>query len=353
MNWLLFFVPLALLLQIFQRPALTPYIFLAAALAVIPLAGMIGDTTEILAERVGATLGGLLNATFGNATELIIALFALHAGLFDVVKASISGSIISNILLVLGASMFAGGLRHETQRFNRTHAGASAAMLFLAVAALVMPAVFTLVKYGNLNVTTNRAPLPLLSLLVAIVLLLIYAANLIFSLKTHRMILAPAPEVSVVTGGTLSARHAGLLLLLATLFTAGMSELLVRTISGATHALHMTNFFVGIVVVAIIGNAAEHFSAIALARKNKMDAAVTIATASSTQVALFVAPVLVFVSFLLGRPMSLVFNPFEITGIVLAVTILSVVSLDGESNWFEGLQLLAVYAVLAIVFFFV
>jgi Ca2+:H+ antiporter len=216
-----------------------------------------------------------------------------------------------------------------------------------------MPAVFALVKYGTLNVTTDRAPMPLLSLLVAIVLLVIYFANLIFSLKTHQMLLAPTAEMRALEAGQSSARFAGMVLLAATVLTACMSALLVREISGATHALHMTNFFVGIVVVAIIGNAAEFFSAVALARKNKMEIAVTIATAASTQVALFVAPVLVFASCLFGHPMSLIFNPFEITGIVLSVAILAVVTLDGESNWFEGLQLLGVYAVLAIVFYFV
>lgn len=349
LNWLLLFLPIAFILELAKVSQL--WVFIASALAIIPLAGLIGNATEELSCHAGPAMGGFLNATFGNATELIIALFALHAGLFKVVKASLSGSIIGNILLVLGAAMLAGGWGRDKQRFNRVSAGASVSMLVLAVIALVMPAIFDLAVYQSLDEINAPAPIPLLSLLVAGVLLITYLASLIFSLKTHHALLAPA--VVDVHEAKLTNRDAFILLAMATVLTAAAAELLVGSIAAATTALGMTEFFVGVVVVAVIGNAAEHFSAVTMARKNKMELAVTITTASSTQIALFVAPVLVVVSFLFGQPMSLVFNAFEVTGIALSVLILAIVSLDGESNWFEGFQLIAVYIVLAIVFFFV
>ncbi len=345
LSWLLLFVPVSLIIEYTHQPRL--WVFITAALAIIPLAGLIGQATEELSERVGPALGGFLNATFGNATELIIALFALRAGLHEVVKASISGSIIGNILLVMGLSIFTGGLGREKQRFNRTNAGASSAMLFLAVVALVLPAVF--------DFTVKSASLPLLeerfSLLVAIVLMITYLASLFFSLKTHRSLFSQSE--TEVYQPRLSSVKAMVLLMIATVMTAFEAELLVGAIGEATRALGMTEFFVGIIVVAVIGNAAEHFTAILMARKNKMDLAMSICTGSSTQIALFVAPVLVFASFLFHKPMSLVFNVFEVVAIALSVLILAIVTLDGESNWFEGLQLTAVYIILAIVFYFV
>ncbi|MHB9109686.1 MAG: calcium/proton exchanger [Armatimonadota bacterium] len=351
LNWLLLFIPIAIGLEVAHAPQ--TWIFLASALAIIPLAGLIGQATEEISARVGPALGGFLNATFGNATELIIALLALRAGLHEVVKASISGSIIGNILLVLGLSMFAGGWGRDKQRFSRTGAGASAAMLFLAVVALVMPAIFDLVVYGKLE-ETGAVPLPLhrLSLLVAGVLFLTYLASLIFSLVTHRALFTPRGEQET-HHPRLTQANAITLLAISTVVTAVMAEFLVGAIGGATEALGMSEFFVGVIVVAVIGNAAEHFSAVIFARKNQMDLAVTICTGSSTQIALFVAPVLVFASYAFGSPMSLVFNAFELMAIGLSVIALSLVSLDGESNWFEGLQLVAVYIILAIVFFFV
>ncbi|MHB9132004.1 MAG: calcium/proton exchanger [Armatimonadota bacterium] len=348
LNWLLIFIPVSIVVEIMHLPEL--WLFVTSALAIIPLAGLIGQATEEVAERVGPTMGGFLNATFGNATELIIALLALRAGLHEVVKASISGSIIGNILLVLGLSMFAGGLGREKQRFSRTHTGASTTMLFLGVVALVMPAVFDLNVYGTLHPATAPAPIPQLSLLVSVVLMLIYLASLVFSLRTHKPLFQAEDH-----GGRahLPVPLAIGVLLGATVLTAIEAEFLVSSIGTATRVLGMTEFFVGVVVVAVIGNAAEHFSAVVMARRNKMDLAVSICTGSSTQIALFVAPVLVFASFLFGQPMSLVFNAFEIVGIALSVLALAVVSLDGESNWFEGLQLTAVYVVLAIVFYFV
>ncbi|MCE5200371.1 calcium/proton exchanger [bacterium] len=347
LNWLLVFIPLTVTIGITGAPKL--WLFLTSALAIVPLAGLIGSTTEQISSRTGPGLGGLLNATFGNATELIIALFALSAGLQEIVKASISGSIIGNNLLVLGASMFAGGLGREKQTFSRTKAGASAAMLFLAVVALVMPAVFDLAVFGTLERSTPR--IELLSLLVSMVLIFTYLASLIFAFKTHRDLISSVP--SDEQEPRLSISNSIMLLALATAAVAWESEVLVGAVEGATRSLGMTEFFVGVVIVAIVGNAAEHFSAVLMARRNHMELAVTIATGSSTQIALFVAPVLVFASFVIGNPLSLVFNAFEIAAIGLSVMALSLVSLDGESNWFEGMQLIAVYVILAIVFYFV
>ena len=347
LNWLLVFVPVSIIVDVLALPDL--WLFISSAIAIVPLAGLIGEATEQLADRVGPGIGGLLNASFGNATELIIATFALSAGLPEVVKASISGSIISNLLLVLGLSMLVGGWGRERQLFNRTSAGANSAMLFLSAIALIMPAVFDLALFGSLERTSPA--IEQLSFLVALVLLGTYLASLVFSLRTHRKLfisVAHEPEEPV-----LSLPTALFLLLAATVAAAFEAEVLVGAISGASAALGMTEFFVGVIVVAVVGNAAEHFSAVIVALKDKMDLAVNIATGSATQIALFVAPVLVLLSSLMGRPLSLVFNAFEIGAVVVSVLILAIVSLDGESNWFEGLQLVAVYVVLAIVFYFV
>jgi len=340
LNWLLLFIPVSLAGWAIGWPRL--WLFVLAALALIPLAGLIGSATEELGARVGPIYSGLLTASLGNAPELIIGLFALRAGLTGVVKASISGSLIGNVLLVLGLSMFVGGWGREKQVFNRTSAGANVVMLFLAVVALVMPAVIAI----HAPATVER-----ISLLVAVVLFLIYLASLVFSLKTHRALFRIKETTLPPT--TLTLAQAGLILGVATLFTAIEAELLVDAVSVAAHALGMTQFFIGVVVVAIVGNAAEHVSAVQLARKNKMDLAVTICAGSSTQVALFVAPVLVFASLAFGHPLTLIFNQVEIIGIALSVLVVAIVTLDGESNWFEGLQLTAVYLILAIVFYFV
>jgi Ca2+:H+ antiporter len=346
LNWLLIFVPISLAIDLLGFPKI--WLFVTSALAIVPIAGLIGAATEQLAHRVGPGIGGLLNATFGNATELIIAFFALQAGLPNVVKASISGSIIGNILLVFGLAVFVGGLGRDKQTFNRTNAGAAAAMLFLASVALVMPALFDLTVFGSLE--RSSPILEQLSLLVAFVLLATYVANLIFSLKTHKDLFISVPEEE---RNLLEVKSAVVLLLGATILAALEAELLGAGLTDATAALGMTELFVGVVVVAVVGNAAEHFSAVSVAKKNQTDLAVTIATGSATQIALFVAPVLVIASFLMGQPLSLVFNAFEVVGITLAVLILAFVSLDGETNWFEGAQLIAVYVILAIVFYFV
>jgi Ca2+:H+ antiporter len=332
-------------------------VFFASALGVIPTAALMGRATEELATRSGPGIGGLLNVTFGNAPELIIALFALGAGLHEVVKASIVGSIMGNILLVLGAAMFAGGLGRDRQRFDRTAASAQSSMLLLAAAALVMPAIFELVEGRGLpqpgaERINYDGTVEGLSAAVALVLIASYAAGLVFSLKTHRDLFNPRAGHDEEEGEPWSVRRSVLALALAGVAVGVMSEILVGSISEAAEKIGLSEFFIGVIVVAIVGNAAEHWVAVLVAVKDKMNLAVNIAIGSSAQVALFVAPVLVLTSFVLGpHPMALVFNGFELGGILLAIIIANHVTNEGESTWYEGLQLLAVYVVLAIAFF--
>ena len=350
------FIPLAILLDVAGASAVA--IFVSSALGVIPTAALMGRATEELAARSGPGIGGLLNVTFGNAPELIIALFALGAGLQEVVKASLIGSVIGNVLLVMGASMFAGGLGRDRQHFNRVSAVAQSSMLLLAVAAMAMPAIFELVEGKGLPSpgaarVSYGSTVEHLSLAVAIVLILSYGAGLIFSLRTHRDLFNPPEDRDEHGGAGWSVRRSIAMLALAGVAVAGMSEILVGSISAAAKSIGLTEFFVGAIVVAIVGNAAEHWVAVLVARKDKMDLAVNISIGSSAQIALFVTPVLVLVSFLIGpAPMALVFNGFELGGLFLAVLIATHVTDEGESTWFEGVQLLAVYAVLALAFAF-
>jgi Ca2+:H+ antiporter len=347
------FIPVAILLDALHASA--PLIFFAAAIAVIPTAALMGEATEQLAASSGPGIGGLLNVTFGNAPELIIAFIALLEGLQEVVKASLVGSIVGNILLVLGAAMFIGGLGRNKQTFNRTTAHAQAAMLLLALTALILPAIFELVHGGHLpSVNQERAnfgsDLEQLSFGVAIVLMASYVAGLFFSLKTHRELFNPYAEKKE---NVWPVRKSVLLLAVAGFAVGGMSEILVHSIEQASSDIGLSTFFTGAVVVAIVGNAAEHWVAVLVAYKNQMDLAINIAVGSSAQVALFVAPLLVLLSFLFGpHPMALVFNGYEIGAMLFAVLIANFVTSEGESNWFEGIQLLAVYVVLVLVFAF-
>ncbi len=350
------FIPAAIALELVHADAVV--VFFASALGVIPTAALMGRATEELAARSGPGVGGLLNVTFGNAPELIIALFALGAGLHEVVKASIVGSIIGNTLLVLGAAMFAGGLGRDRQRFERTAATAQSSMLLLAAAALVMPAIFELVEGRGLpqpgaERINYDGTVETLSAAVALVLIGSYAAGLVFSLRTHRDLFNPARGHDEEEGGApWSVRRSVLALAGAGVAVGVMSEVLVGSISEAAEQIGLSEFFIGVIVVAIVGNAAEHWVAVLVAVKDKMDLAVNIAIGSSAQIALFVAPVLVLVSYVLGpHPMALVFNGFELGGILLAIVIANQVTNEGESTWYEGLQLLAVYAVLGIAFF--
>ena len=301
--------PVAITLSLLHAGPLV--IFITAGLAIVPLAGILGESTGTLATYSGPAVGGLLNATLGNATELIIAIFALNAGQINVVKASLSGSIIGNLLLVLGLSIIAGGAKHNYQRFSCSSGSLNSTMLMIAVAGLVMPALFNLTVFGNLE-HHSSSRLENLSLWTSGVLILLYAANLVFVFRTHRDVFIPEgnnPEAPAT-----SKRRAVWALVTATLLIAVLSETLVNQIAPVTKALGLTELFVGVIVVALIGNSAENSTAILMARRNHMDLAMTIATGASTQIALFVAPVLVFLSLALGHPMTLLFNGFEIAG---------------------------------------
>ena len=352
------FIPVAVGLELAHADPVL--VFAAAALGVIPTAAVMGEATEHLAAQTGPGIGGFLNVTFGNAPELIIAFFALNEGLQEVVKASIVGSIMGNILLVLGASMLVGGLGRERQEFNQTAAHAQSAMLLLALTALILPAVFQLVHGGGLpGVGEERvdfgSDLEKLSLGVALILMASYAAGLVFSLKTHRRVFNPfeGQEDEEHEGGAWSMKKSLVLLAIAAVLVGIMSEVLVGSINEASETVGLSEFFVGVFIVAIVGNAAEHWVAVLVARKDKMDLAVSIAVGSSAQIALFVAPVLVLLSFVIGPdPMALVFNGYELGGLIFAVLIANFITQDGESNWFEGVQLLALYAVLGLVFYF-
>lgn len=319
-------------------------VFFLSALAIIPLAKFIGEATEELSNRTSSAVGGFLNATFGNATELIIGIFALHAGLTEVVKASITGSIIGNLLLVLGMAMFFGGIKHKNQKFNLTAVQASASTLLLAAIALVVPAVFLWTASGIGDGIVEN-----LSVLVSFMMIVAYAASLFFALYTHKHLYTEEvgnyePRWSVV--------KSILILLVATLTVAWVSEILVGTIESVVAQFGWTELFIGVVFVAIIGNIAEHVSAITVAVKNRMDLAIQIAIGSASQMIMFVAPVLVIVSLFFAKPMSLIFNTFELFAIIFAIFIANSVTNDGESNWFEGVQLLLAYAIIAIAFFF-
>jgi Ca2+:H+ antiporter len=348
-EYLLAFVPIVVALD-WLFPQRRVAIFAAAAVAIVPLAAELGKTTDRLAEKVGAAVGGLLNATFGNAAEMIIGLAALHSGLGEVVKASITGSVIGNLLLVLGGALLAGGLRYPTQTFNAAAARSRTTMLLLAATALIAPA-----SYHYLAGHTARRENDF-SVEVSIVLIISYALGLVFSLRTHRELFAGH------TGGlgpqeqSESPLRASWLLVVLGVITAliaWISEILVSCIQPVARRLGMTQVFIGVIVVAIIGNAAEHSTAMLVAMKDRMDLALSIAIGSSIQIALFVAPVLVLASYLIGpAPINLVLTPAEVLAVTFSVVIAGQICGDGESNWFEGVQLLAVYAIVAMLFYF-
>ena len=341
---ILLLVPAAILLGVLNAAPIL--IFSAAALAIVPLASLLGDATEELAAHSGPALGGFLNAALGNATELIIGVLALWSGHIEVVKASITGSIIGNLLLVFGLAVFVGGMGREKQTFSRVAVGTNISMLFLAVVALVMPALYDLTVYGTLKPT--GATIERLSVWTALVLLASYAASLIFTFRTHRNLFGGhAHESPIVRRSTALG-----ILIVATILIAIASEILVGQIEAVTRALGWTELFVGLIVVATVGNAAEHSTAVMMARKDKMDLALAIAIGSSTQIALFVAPVLVLLSQARPQPMSLVFHPLEIAAVIFSAGVVTLVSMDGETNWFEGVQLLGVYIILAVFFYF-
>ncbi|MBO0684999.1 MAG: calcium/proton exchanger [Candidatus Dormibacteraeota bacterium] len=342
LNWLLIFVPLSLVaVFVIRQPTL---VFLTACLAIIPLAGLIGRSTDSLATHAGPRVGGLLNATFGNLTELVVAVLLVSHGEFQVVKASLMGSIIGNIALVLGASWFAGGLRRKELEFSARSAAMQISSLLLAVLALMMPALFV-----ALNPDTGIERLEI-SLVVATVLIVLYVSALVFSYVTHAHLFR-TPVAREQAEWPLGQ---ALLVLAASAVVVGVeSEFLTNSIEPTVAALGISRIFIGMFVVAIIGNAAEHASAVMFALRDKMDTANEIAFGSATQIALFVAPLLVFVSVAIGRPMDFVFSPFEVAAVGLPTIIVAVAVMDGRTNWLEGLQLLGAYVILAVSFFFV
>lgn len=343
LKFMLLFVPISFIGKFLN---FSPTImFILAALSIIPLAGIMGEGTEEISFYTGPKIGGFLNATFGNATELIISFFALKSGLFEVVKSSIAGSIIGNILLVLGASMFIGGLKHKTQNFNINVVETTSSMLLFSLIGLCVPAFFTHTINANLLNTRYEG----LSLVVAIVMFILYILSLIFSFFTHKDLYATTTEEEGHESKW-SLKKSIAILIIATVIIAIESEFLVGGIEDITSKLGLSEFFVGIILIPIIGNAAEHSTAITMALKNKMDVSIEIALGSSLQIILFVAPVLIFLS-LLFTPMSIIFNPFELVSLIASVIIANKVASDGQSNWLEGAQLMAVYFIIAAGFF--
>jgi len=352
LNWLLVFIPAAAVLE-FTHAGPIP-VFVTSCLAIVPLAGWMGKATEHLASRTGEGIGGLLNATFGNMAELIIALMALHAGHPEVVKASITGSIVGNVLLVFGLSALCGGLKYPVQTFNRTAASAGTTLLALSAVALVVPSIFHSIV-GADHATSERG----LSFDISLVLLVTYALSLVFILKTHSHLYSGGAgghgeeESAAHEGPVWSVGKSVAVLLGATAGVAVIAEFLVGAIDGVAKSAGINTVFIGVILVAIVGNAAEHSTAILVALKNKMDLALNVAVGSSIQVALFVAPVLVLASHFVGpAPMDLLFTPMEVLAVAASVGLMALISQDGESNWLEGVMMLAVYAILAMAFWF-
>lgn len=349
--FLLLGIPVSLLLRWRQADPL--WVFVWAAAAMLPLAGLLGRATDQLAERSSPVVGGLLNATFGNAAELIIGIAALREGMVSLVKASITGSILGNLLLILGLAFVAGGVRTPKLTFNRTGAGMASAMLALAVAGLVFPAMFHQLHPETRGARIAGSELGF-SEAVAIILILTYAASLWFSLHTHHNVFSVAPPTRGEKGSSepWSVKLSLLVLALATAAVAVESELLVGAIEPVTRTLGLSQGFLGLVVIPLIGNAAEHGAAVTVAREGKTELAFQVALGSSMQVALLIAPLLVFAGVLLGHPISLVFTPFEIVSLAIATVVVAMITLDGESHWFEGVQLLALYAMIVAAAFF-
>ncbi len=360
LNVLLAFLPVAAWLK-FGTTGTDLWLFLAAVLAIVPLAGLMGRATENLAEHLGPAAGGLLNATFGNAAELIIALAALRRGpeMYPLVKASITGSIIGNILLVLGAAAFVGGLRRPRQTFNRTHAGVGTTLLAIACVGLVVPTLYFHLFHGTAGLTESESrTIENLSEEIAVVLAVVYGLSLVFTLRTHAHLtegeaVGPPTRTNEPERRAWSTRAALVVLLAATAGVAVMSEWLVGAVEAAAHALGLNEVFIGVIVVAAVGNAAEHSTAVWMAWQNRMELAVQIAVGSSTQVALFVAPALVFLSLLFGHPhpLDLHFTLLEVAALLLSVIVVALVCHDGETHWLEGAMLLAVYVIFAVAFY--
>ena len=344
LKYMLIFIPISFIAKFMNASG--TIMFILSCLSIIPLAGLMGEGTEQISFYSGPKIGGFLNGTFGNATELIISFFALKQGLFDIVKSSIAGAVIGNVLLVVGASMLAGGLKFKTQKFNEKVSEVTSSMLLFAVLGLCIPALFTHTVDPALLNTRYEG----LSVFVAVVLIIIYILSLVFSFSTHKDIYNT--EASKEGSAKWTLKKAILILVVVTILIAIESEFLVNGVESITESLGWSEFFVGIILIPIIGNAAEHTTAIIMARKDQMDVALEIALGSSLQIILFVAPILIFIS-LFFKPMSIVFNEFELVALIASVVIANKVSHDGECNWLEGVQLLAVYLIISASFFII
>jgi Ca2+:H+ antiporter len=373
---LLIFVPIAVILELVHAEHIV--LFVVAALGLIPLAKLIGDSTEHLAAYYGATLGSLLNVTFGNAAEIIIGVVSINAGLLDLVKASITGAILGNILLIFGLSIIAGGFKYKEQFFNRQNTGVQSSMLFLAVIGLAVPTVLAATTLKPVDVS-SQIKLQILSDSLAFLLLAVYIAGIIFTVFTHKHLFFAQPPVEVQTEmegqkrlslGRKETEKEGeaevewnhnrwgkkkpfVLLGISMAGVIILSEILVGSVEATTKEFGFGELFVGVVIIGIVGNAAEHTSAIILARKGKIDLSIGIAAGSGTQIALFVVPILVIAGIIIGKPVTLVFTIFELVSIFLAAIILNLIAHDGKSNWFEGLMLTTVYVIIAIGFYFI
>ncbi len=362
MKWLRFmliFVPMAFLAHYLLHNQIL--VFVLSCVALVPLAGLMGEATEELAIHTGPQIGGLLNATLGNAAELIITIVALSQGKVELVKASITGSILGNLLLILGLSLFLGGLRHGTQYFNRSHAGVASSMMTLAVIGMLVPTLFEVlreIQLGSLDVFNTMVEDPqldYLSLGVAGILIILYILSLVFSLSKREKNPvgvedhsdeehAHQPKWSVPVSIAVLA--------VSTLFVVFLSEMLVHSIEGVVEHLGVSEIFLGVIIIPLVGNVAEHVVGVQVALKNKMDLSLAISLGSSMQIALFVAPLLVFISMFFAREMTLFFSLFEVAMLTLSVMLATIIAQDGESNWLEGAQLLAVYLIIALGFFF-
>lgn len=340
---MLLFVPVAIVLDLVEASPIL--VLLTAAAAVVPLAAMIGEGTEALAHKLGQRAGGLLNATLGNAAELIIAIVALRQGLIELVLASITGSILGNLLLILGLSLLLGGFKYGNQKFNRANAGLDATLLILAVFALAIPSIF------NLQLEPDFRSVEFLSIGAALAMLVMYGLTVVYSFTAKTTETDPVAREAVAPEGWGTA-HALAVLVIAVALIAFLSEILVGAVEPVTEELGLSEFFLGIILIPLVGNAAEHFVAVQVALKDKMDLSLSIAIGSSLQIALLVAPLLVFISLLIGNPMPLEFNIYEILAVAAASLIAAFVSLDGRSNWLEGAMLLVLYVILAVAFFF-
>jgi Ca2+:H+ antiporter len=351
--FLLVFAPIAVVLNLVGADHLI--LFAMAIIGLIPLAKLIGDSTEHLATHYGATLGSLLNVTFGNAAEIIISVVAINAGLIELVKASITGSILGNIMLIFGLSLIAGGVKHKEQIFNRENAGLQSSLIFLAIIGLAIPTILSTTVLKPIDLV-NQLKLQILSDVLAIVLICVYVAGILFTFFTHKhLFVAPggAEEVLEQNHNQWSKRKSFLILGASMVGVVAVSEILVGSVEETSKQFGFGELFVGAIIVGIVGNAAEHSSAILLARKGKIDLSIGIAAGSGTQIALFVVPFLVMVGIILGQPFTLEFTLYELATLFLAAIIMNLIAHDGKSNWFEGIMLTAVYLIIAIGFYFI